>query len=54
MTHNVYCFDWLRRAVMLTCSTSDASFLIYCRYHEGILILRIFSDQSNGSGRTIS
>ena len=54
LTLNVYSLYRFGRAVMFACSTSDAPFFDYCRYQEGFLVLRIFSDKTDGSGRAVS
>ena len=54
MTLYVYSFDRLSRAVMLTCSTADTSFLVNCRDQERILILKVFYDKTDSSCRAVS
>ena len=54
MTLYVYSFDRLCRAVMLTCATTDTSFLVNCRDKEGILIFGIFHNQTDGSYWAVS
>ena len=42
------------RTQILACSASDASFFIYGRNHERLRVFRVFADQSDCSGRTMS
>ena len=54
MSDDVDCLLRFCRAIMFTCSATDAVLFIYGRYHRRIIVIGILKDESDSSDRAIT
>lgn len=54
VSFNVNCGERSCRTQILAGTASDASFLIDCRNHQRLRVIRILPDHTDGSGRAVT